>query len=307
MIKIEYQKQTKNNGLLYIKEIDYQTAKEMTIKNHYSHSWNTSFGKINFGIFKKGINQCLGVAVFGNLMNPNSFKSIIDGTSDNIIELNRLWVDDLLTKNAETVFLSLCFKYIKNEFKNIKFIQSFADGRLGCGTIYKAANFRYYGKTESIFFNDFKNNKTYHKVPLENTMRPIKMAMLNLMLVNGMLKSFKVTTYRYIYSLNAKDYNLINLQPLNYPEYKKGEIEFKYTHSLKLLYRTYLFFKWVKGDCIETKNILNHITKDLGYEPTYDFILKESMSKSMQSFIEMGEREFSRKYKDIKGINLEDL
>ena len=59
-------------GELIIKEIDYQIAKEITITNHYSKKWNTSFGKINFGIFKG--DRLLGVAVYGNLMNPNSYS-----------------------------------------------------------------------------------------------------------------------------------------------------------------------------------------------------------------------------------------
>ena len=45
-------KKSKNNGNLLIKEIDYDVAKKMVVKNHYSHTWNTSFGKINFGILQ---------------------------------------------------------------------------------------------------------------------------------------------------------------------------------------------------------------------------------------------------------------
>lgn len=40
-------------GDLIIKEVERKIAKEIIIKNHYSHKWNTSFGKINIGIFKK--------------------------------------------------------------------------------------------------------------------------------------------------------------------------------------------------------------------------------------------------------------
>jgi hypothetical protein len=69
-------KNSKNLGELIIKEISYSIAKEITIKNHYSKKWNTSFGKINFGIFRN--ERLLGVAVFGNLMNPNSWSKITD-------------------------------------------------------------------------------------------------------------------------------------------------------------------------------------------------------------------------------------
>ena len=136
---MEVVKNSKNNGILTIKEIDYATAKEMMIKNHYSKKWNNAFGKINFGIFQDG--ELLGGAVFGNLMNTKSYKTITDLDSDSVIELNRLWIDDILGKNTETIFISSCFKIIKKKYPHIKFIQSFADGRLGCGTIYKASNF----------------------------------------------------------------------------------------------------------------------------------------------------------------------
>ena len=50
-------------GVLVIKEIDKKIAKEIIIKNHYSHKWNTSFGKINIGIYQKDNIQCLGLQV----------------------------------------------------------------------------------------------------------------------------------------------------------------------------------------------------------------------------------------------------
>ena len=94
---MEVIKNTSHMGILIIKEIDRKLAKEIIINNHYSHKWNTSFGKINIGIFQKDNPMCLGVASFGNLMNPNSYKSISDDfNKDSVVELNRLWIDDLL-------------------------------------------------------------------------------------------------------------------------------------------------------------------------------------------------------------------
>ena len=69
------------------------------------------FGTICFGIFIEGV--LLGVAVFGNLMNPKSFHRITDYGKESLIELNRLWISDELGKNAETLFLGACFKIIK--------------------------------------------------------------------------------------------------------------------------------------------------------------------------------------------------
>ena len=227
------EKNSKNMGLLKMKEIEYGVAKEMIVKNHYSKKWNTSFGKINIGIFKD--DRLLGVAVFGNLMNPNSHKAISNLGKDSVIELNRLWIDDELGHNTETILLGACWKIIKNDYPNIKFVQSFADGRLGCGTIYKAANFKYYGYTESLFFEDIKTGEVFHKVPLENTKRPLGFLGKNILYLDKNLKSFKVKTYKYIYPLYKKVSP--KLKEEEYPKYDKGTIEYQHKHSGSILAR----------------------------------------------------------------------
>ena len=185
---------------LLFREVPYETAKRMMLKNHYSHKWNANFGRINIGVYKD--NELLGCASFGNLMNPKSYKSICGNfEKENVVELNRLWVDDCLGKNVETVLLGASWKIIKSDFRDVKAIQSFADGRLGVGTIYKASSFKYYGFAESIFFIDKETNITYHHVPFENTKRPDGMIKLNTLLIQNRLKSIKVKTYRYIFCL----------------------------------------------------------------------------------------------------------
>lgn len=231
-------KNSKNLGELLIKEIDRNTAKNIIVKNHYSHKWNTAFGKINIGIFKNDI--LLGCASFGNLMNPKSYKNINkDFESKNVIELNRLWIDDELQKNAESILLGACWKILRNNYPHIKAVQSFADGRLGCGTIYKATNFKYYGYTRTLFYYNTINGDIQHKVPMENTMRPNGFIKLNRQWCEGILKPFYVKTYRYIYPLykNVK----IDLIEQQYPQYDKG-MEFidNYHHNPMLIFRAYI-------------------------------------------------------------------
>ena len=49
----EIYKETSSLGRLLIKPVDKATAKEMIVKNHYSHKWNDGgFGVYNFGIFR---------------------------------------------------------------------------------------------------------------------------------------------------------------------------------------------------------------------------------------------------------------
>lgn len=246
MVKTVITKQSSLMGELKIKEIDYQTAKDITIKNHYSKKWNTAFGKINFGIFKD--DKLLGVAVYGNLMNPNSYlKWNDDLEKGQVIELNRMWIDDELGYNAETIFISSTIKILKKDHPNIKIIQTFADGRLGCGTIYKASSFNYYGYTKSLFFKNTKTKNVYHKVPMENSKRPKGMLSLNRMFLDGDLKPFYVKTYRYGYILDKKLRKKIKLKQLEYPKYEKGlEYIDDYKHPIGIVVRSMLYFENIK-------------------------------------------------------------
>lgn len=216
---ISITKNTKNNGVLGFGLVNKDIAKEIIVNNHYSKKWNTQFGLINIGVYKES--ELLGVASFGRMMNPKSYKKIVDSENiDSVLELNRLWIDDQLGKNTETILVSMSMKYIKNNHPHVLAIQSFADGRLGCGTIYKASNFKYYGFKKSIFFENIKTGEIFHKVPLENTKRPTGFKRLNLMYIKGELKPLEVKTYRYIYPLQKNVQ--IKLKEKPYPEYEKG-------------------------------------------------------------------------------------
>lgn len=250
-------KKRKNGEKLIIKEIDYNVAKKMIVENHYSGKWNTAFGKINYGIYKD--EELLGCAVYGNVMNTKSVKSITD--DGDIIELNRLWIDDVLGKNTETMFLSATFTLIKNNYPEIVLIQSFADGRLGVGTIYKASNFKYYGKTISRFFDNKK--EVFHKVPLENTNRPKGFMLKNLYVITENVDVFEVNTYRYLYKLKKKVG--IKLKEEDYPEYQKGKMPVEYIPAIGTYCRLAIMYKMFKLDKEHDKTLdylLNHYSKD---------------------------------------------
>ena len=242
---------------LCFKEISYEKSKKMIIENHYSHKWNTSFGKINIGVFEKDI--LLGVASYGNLMNPNSYKQFNENfEKDSIIELNRLWLDDSLGKNAETILMKASHDIIRKKYPHIKAIQSFADGRLGCGTIYKAMNFKYYGFSETLFYEHL-DGTTYHKVPMENTCRPDGLIKLNYMWAKKELKPFKVKTYRYIYVL-YKDVK-INIEQKEYPKYSIGlEYIDNYKHNEKLIQRA-IVLSYILGYKKEFIFLINFLDK----------------------------------------------
>lgn len=299
------EKNTSNMGTLIIKEIDYSLAKDIIVKNHYSHKWNTSFGKINIGVFKKEKKDCcIGVATFGNLMNPNSYVNLNSKfTKENVIELNRLWIDDCLGMNAETILLGACWKIIRNDHAEVKAVQSFADGRLGCGTIYKASNFDYYGYTESLFYENIETGETQHKVPMENTKRPDGMIKLNYQFAQGLLRPFLVKTYRYIYPLykNVK----IDLIKKEYPKYEKGltYIE-KYEHNKSLYFRSVLLsymFVYSKEFEFIKKFILSKYDKETIINEYSKAIRNESIIAISK------ERKIENKYEEIISKNLYSL
>lgn len=220
--QFEIVKKTSSLGTLLIKEISKDLAKELIIKHHYSHKWNDGgFGKYNFGLFKiEYPNQCLGVAVYGYMKNPKA-KIFYPYTNGNwICELNRMWIDDILGKNAESLLISATIKLLRKHDKSIVAVQSFADGRLGCGTIYKASNFKYYGFHYTRFLRNKRTGELTHEQILTNTKSPTGYLRSNIAFLLGDFEVYQVKTYRYIYPI-CKDFRFIKKeQP--YPLYERG-------------------------------------------------------------------------------------
>lgn len=228
----EIVKKTSSLGELVIKQVSKELAKEMIIRNHYSHKWNDGgFGKYNFGIFRKGDERCLGVAVYGYMKNPKAGIFTHPNPKSWMCELNRMWIDDELGKNAETVLIGASIKLLRKLNPDCVAIQSFADGRLGCGTIYKAANFRYYGFHYTRFLVNQRTGEVVHEQLFTDTTSPAGYIRNN---VGYLLKEFKiytVRTYRYIYPLDKKI--IFRKAEKPYPEYNKGMDEVKWERDIQ--------------------------------------------------------------------------
>ena len=230
-------KQTKSMGDLVIRPVEKTTAKAMIIKHHYSRKWNqASFGKYNFGIFKAGHEQeseCLGVAVYGFMKNPKAKIFKHPNPKGWMCELNRMWIDDLLGHNAETILIGASLKLLKRLDPTIVAVQSFADGRLGCGTIYKAANFQYYGYHFTKFLENTRTGEMIHGQIFTDSSSTSGYLRNNIIYLIGETKTYEVKTYRYIYPLCKKFvFTLKERKP--YPKYEKGmhEINWKRNHTL---------------------------------------------------------------------------
>ncbi len=200
--------------------IEKELAKEMMLKNHYSHKWNFAFGAVNIGVMDQQ-GQLLGCAVFGNAMNHKSWHSITNTPGEKCIELNRLWIEDRLKKNTETWLLSRSFKVLRE--RGFELVQSFADGRLGVGTTYQASNFLYCGFSKTMFQKHVETGEVYHNTQFTNTANPRGMIWRNVLHAQGVLLTFDVRTYRYLYPLNKRAKKNIKLKQLPYPKERHGE------------------------------------------------------------------------------------
>lgn len=218
-------------GALVVRPVGKETARRLVVAGHYSHSWRTNFGRFCFGLFREGAEEegdCLGVAAFGCMKSPKAqiFECSLPGGW--MCELNRFWVSDELGKNAESVFLGAALRLLRRMDPSIVAVQSFADGRCGCGTIYKAVNFDYYGFHYTIFFRHARSGEVFHEQVLTNAACPAGMFRANAALLAGDLQAFEVKTYRYILPLHRSFRFTGAGAPQPYPPFERGMKEIPY-------------------------------------------------------------------------------
>lgn len=215
--------QSSTMGNLVIKRISKIKAKELIISHHYSHKMGANHGLYNYGIFREGQeqeHQCLGVAVYGYMMCPKARLFKHPNPNAIMLELNRMWIDDALGRNAETILISRSLRLLKEDCPNCVAVQSFADGRLGCGTIYKAANFKYFGSHKTTFFKNKRTGEINHQMNLTRMDSKGIYLRNNIAYLLGDLEIFEVDTYRYVFPFCKKF--RYNKSELPYPVYKKG-------------------------------------------------------------------------------------
>ena len=221
----EVRKRTSHMGTLVIRVVPKAVARDLIVRGHYSHKWLASFGLYNFGIFREGSEtdeDCLGVASFGYMKMPKA-RVVISTVKDGwMIEINRMWISDQLGRNAETILLGASLKLLRKLDPTIVAVQSFADGRVGCGTIYKAANFRYFGYHWTTFLQNRRSNEITHEQILTCSTCASGFIRTNAALLAGDMNIFRAKTHRYIYFLHPSARFIGNGKEQPYPPYEKG-------------------------------------------------------------------------------------
>lgn len=110
---------------------------------HYSHNVNGVIADFCFALVFEG--KIYGGALFGRPAMANQWRAYTDAPKK-FVELRRLVCLDEAPKNSESFFISKCLKMLRR-YKVEKVI-SYADEEHGHrGTIYRASNFKYLGKT----------------------------------------------------------------------------------------------------------------------------------------------------------------
>ena len=141
---------------VYISPISKNSAKDIIVKNHYTHSWPAAVS-LSLGIYIKNAedtsfldgnsDKLIGALIYGTPSGRQAAEAISDLIKINqVYELKRLFIHDDYGKNIESFCISLSFKWLKINNKNIKAILSYSDKEQNHkGIIYQATNFLYSG------------------------------------------------------------------------------------------------------------------------------------------------------------------
>lgn len=129
---------------IVLKVIPAKIANAFVRATHYSGKVVNN-SQLHFGVFHEGVLH--GVLSFGCPLDKRRVLGLVKGTKWNeMLELNRMALDDTLGKNAESRSIAVALRLIRKNAPHIKFVLSFADGtQCGDGTIYRASGFKLTG------------------------------------------------------------------------------------------------------------------------------------------------------------------
>jgi hypothetical protein len=235
---------------LFIREITKDTAKDIVIKNHYSHMWT----KVSYAIglfiredsqhkfFNNVSERLIGVACYGDPIGRHCGASIsteLDRTE--VLELTRLFVFDGYGTNTESWFVGQTFRWLRRNAPHIKALISYSDPSAGHkGTVYQATNWIYQGynmrPNETWLFRFEEDGKWVHArtiAPYWGTSSPFKIQTL-------IDKTFWIKPsprkHRYIYILtdNHKERRRI-MKGMKHPQKEYPKQVEAYTETIQRL------------------------------------------------------------------------
>jgi len=190
------------NGLK-VRQIQYKLAMDTIVQNHYLHrkcSCSAAFGLFSGDGNSEDLmepGRLVGVIVFGK---PSSY-TLCNGIcgneeSKNVVEFNRLWVEDSMPKNTESFFVGQAIRQCPFEI-----IVSFADSEQGhIGYIYQATNWLYTGVSPKMKYFRPKNSSDNSGGTLyRRRERMTRQAIIDQFGEDMVEEYFSSMKYRYIY------------------------------------------------------------------------------------------------------------
>ena len=121
-----------------VKPISRQDADRVIRALHYSGKVVNN-SQVHFGVFLDG--RCGGALQFGPPIRKSAALSTVAGTSWNeMLELSRMALADWLPRNGESRSLAYALRLLKQNYKHLQWVQTFADAtQCGDGLIYRAS------------------------------------------------------------------------------------------------------------------------------------------------------------------------
>lgn len=159
-----------NPSKVYLRQISKSVAKDIIVKNHYTHKW--SLCQVAYGVFYKTDNasehftgtedKLIGCLIYGQPVGRSAAASLSDSLSiDEVFELTRLFIHDGFGRNIESYSIVQSFKLLNREFPKIKAVLSYADGEQGhVGVIYQATGFLYQGNSSLALMPNYSLSLT---------------------------------------------------------------------------------------------------------------------------------------------------
>lgn len=125
-----------------VEVVDKRVATDLVIEHHYLHRRPPM--SYAFGLLADSANSVIGVCTFGVPPSRHLQMGVCPSDPSLVIELNRLWVDDVAPHNTESWFVSRCLKMLP-----ALLVVSYADLKMcHVGYVYRALNFHYAGWTD---------------------------------------------------------------------------------------------------------------------------------------------------------------
>lgn len=149
-----------------VRPITRAVARNFVVKHHYSHRFSQC--KVALGLYDTSATskffdkyeELVGCMVYGHPVCNKAVDSItVDESLNNgeVLELTRLFIDDLGIKNIESWFLGQSFRWLKKNMPEVKVLIAYSDPEYGhVGTIYQATNFLYQGIGASKLMPDYQ-------------------------------------------------------------------------------------------------------------------------------------------------------